>query len=142
MWESSRSWLSFSNPKMSNEAYLTVSYFAAGVICLGLGFAAYFWLRRPLQEVADSLPQKNWSRIIRRGFPLSTILFVLSGCLSVNYYGCEQKTYKEIVSDRSYINKKNSEQISEALTGTIWAVGLWSAILGVALRASRRRSSA
>jgi hypothetical protein len=127
---------------MSNEAYLTVSYFAAGVICLGLGLATYFWLRRPLQGVADSLPQKNLSRIIKRGFPLSTILFVLSGCLSVNYYGCGEKSYKEIVRDRSYINKKNAEQISEALTGTIWAVGLWSVILAVALRASRRRGSA
>jgi hypothetical protein len=125
---------------MSNEAYLTVSYFAAGVLCLGLGPAAYFWLRRPLQEVADSLPQKNWSRIIRRGFPLSTILFVPSGCLSVDYYGCGQKIYKEIVSDRSYIIKKNAEQISDALTGTIWAVGLWSVILAIALRAPRRQA--
>jgi hypothetical protein len=127
---------------MSNEAYLIVSYFGAGVICLGLGLAAYFWLRRPLQGVADSLPQKNWRQIIRRGFPLSTLLFVLSGSLSVNYYGCEQKKYNEILNDRSYITKKNTEQLSKALEGAIWSVALWSVILAVALRASRRRGSA
>jgi hypothetical protein len=123
---------------MSNEAYLIVSYFAVGVVCLGLGLAAYLWLRRPLQRVADSLPLKNWSRIIRRDFPLSTILFVLSGCLSVNYYGCEQKKYNKILNNRSYATKKNAEQISEALKGTIWAVGLWSVILAAALRALPR----
>ncbi len=110
---------------MSNEAYLIVSYFGAGVICLGLVLAAYFWLRRPIQGVADSLPQKNWRQIIRRGFPLSTILFVLSGCLSVSYYGCgheEYGNYNEILNDRSYITKKNAEQLSKALEGVIWSV--------------------
>jgi hypothetical protein len=127
---------------MSNEAYLIVTYSAAVVFCLGLGLAAYFWLRRPLQEVADSLPQKSWSRMIRRAFPLSTIFFALSACLSVNYYGCEQKEYEAIEKDRSYINRKNADQVSEAMQGIIWSVGLWSVILAVALRASRRRGSA
>lgn len=126
---------------MSNDAYLIASYFGAVALCFGLGFAAYRWLRRPLQETADSLPQKNWSRMIRRAFPLSTILFVLSGCLSVDYYGCGQKGYKDIVSDRSYIRSKNAEQLPEALDGIFWAVGLWATILAVALRASRRGGS-
>lgn len=126
---------------MSNEAYLIVSYFAAGMVCVGLGFAAYIWLGRPLQGIADSLPQKNWSRIIRRAFPLSTMLFVLSGCLSVDYYGCGERKYNEIVNDRSYINEKNAEQLSEALNGVIWSTGLWSAVLAVALGAARRRGS-
>ena len=28
----------------------------------------------------------------------------------MNYYGCEQKEYNEILNDRSYITKKNAEQ--------------------------------
>jgi hypothetical protein len=63
----------------------------------------------------------------------------------VNYYGCEQKKYNKILNNRSYATKKNAEQISEALKGTIWAVGLWSVILAAALRALPRavqRSSA
>ena len=126
---------------MSNEAYLIVSYSGAVALCLGLGLAAYFWLRRPIQGVTDSLPQKNWRQIIRRGFPLSTILFALSWCLSVNYYGCEQKKYNEIVNDRSYIAKKNAEQVSEAMQGIIWSVALWSGVFAIALRATCGRSS-
>jgi len=60
----------------------------------------------------------------------------------VNYYGCEQKEYNEILNDRSYITKKNAEQLSKALEGVIWGLALWSVILAVALRASRRRGSA
>ncbi len=126
---------------MSNETYLIVSYFGAVVLCLSLGLAVYFWLRRPIQGVADSLPQKNWRQIIRRGFPLSTILFALSWCFSVNYYGCGQRKYNEIVNDRSYIAKKNTEQVSEAMQGIIWSVALWSGVFAIALRATRGRSS-
>lgn len=125
---------------MSNEAYLIASYFGAVVICLSLGLVAYLWLHRPLREVVGSLPQKNWGRIIRGAFPLSTILFVLSGCLSVDYYGCGAKGYKEIVTDRSYITSKNAEQVSKALEGIIWSVTLWSVLLAIALRAARRPS--
>ena len=60
----------------------------------------------------------------------------------MNYYGCEQKEHNEILNDRSYITKKNAEQLSKALEGVIWGLALWSVILAVALRASRRRGSA
>ena len=126
---------------MSNETYLIGSYFTVGLLSLGIALAAYQWLRRPMAGIADALPQENWKRIIRRGFPLSTILFVLASCLSVSYYGCAQKEYAEIVSDRSYVMLKNSEQISKSLDGVIWGVGAWSVILAVALRLRRRGPS-
>jgi hypothetical protein len=126
---------------MSNEAYLIVSYFGAGVFCLLLSLAAYLWLRRPTEGIADSLLHKNWQKIIRKAFPLSTILFVLSSCLSVNYYGCQLKKYSEILNDRSYIAAKNAEQISQSLNAILWSVAVWSIILAVALLRGRRRSS-
>lgn len=125
---------------MSDETYLIASYFAAGALSLGIALAAYAWLRRPAEGITNSLPQEDWKRLIRRIFPLSTILIVLSSSLSVNYYGCEQKKYEEIVKDRSYITKKNTEQLSEALQGVIWSVGLWAAVFAIALR-TRGRSS-
>ncbi|HEV2196338.1 MAG TPA: hypothetical protein VGR55_12215 [Candidatus Acidoferrum sp.] len=125
---------------MANETYLIVSYFAASVFCLALGLFAYLWLRRPTEEIADSLPHKNWRKIIRKGFPLSMVLFVLAEGLSVDYYGCGQKKYQGIVNDRSYITRKNAEQVSEALQGVIWSVALWSVLLAIALRAARRPS--
>ena|SRR5882724_11856261 len=126
---------------MSNEAYLIVSYFIVAVLCLLLGLAAYFWLRRPAEGIADSLPHEKWRKIIRKAFPLSTILFVLSSCLSVNYYGCQQKKYSEILNDRSYITAKNSEQIAQSLNAILWSVAVWSIVLAVALLRGRRRSS-
>src|SRR5262247_3107695 len=126
---------------MSNETYLIASYFDAGGLCLGIALAAYAWLRKSVAGIAGSLPQESWKRIIRKAFPLSTILFVLSSCLSVNYYGCEQKKYQEIVNDRSYIARKNAEQLSEALQGVIWSVAVWSVIFVIALQTTRRRSS-
>jgi len=125
---------------MSNETYLIAAYFVVGAICLGISVAAYLWLRGPMQGIANSLPYQNWGKVIGKGFPLSMVLFVLSACLSVSYYGgCEQKKYNEIVNDRSYITTKNAEQVSAGLYGVIWSVGLWSVILAVALRASRGR---
>ena len=126
---------------MSNETYLIVSYFGAVALCSGLGIAAYLWLRRPAEGIAGALPYENLRKIIRRGFPPSTILFALSWCLSVNYYGCGQRKYSEIVNDRSYIAKKNAEQVSEAMQGIIWSVALWSGVFAIALRATRGRSS-
>ena len=140
MWRSSQFWLLFLNPKMTNETYLIVSYFAASVFCLAIGVFAYLWLRRAAKEIADSLPHENWRKIIRKAFPLSMALFVLAEGLSVDYYGCGQKKYDEIVNDRSYITKKNAEQLSEALQGVIWSVALWSVFLAVALRTARRPS--
>ena len=125
---------------MSNEAYLIASYFITGVLCLLLSLAAYLWLRRPTKGIADSLPHAKWGKIIRKTFPLSTILFVLSSFLSVNYYGCQQKKYSDILNDRSYITAKNSEQISQSLNAILWSVGGWSVVLAVALLRGRRRS--
>lgn len=123
---------------MSNEAYLIVSYFGANIFCLVIGVLAYLWLRRPTEEIAGSLQQKNLGKITRKAFPLSMVLFVLAEGLSVNYYGCEQKKYHDIVNDRSYITSKNAEQVSKALEGIIWSVALWSALFAIALRAARR----
>jgi hypothetical protein len=123
---------------MSNETHLVVSYFSVGVVCLGIALLAYLWLRQPTMGIAHSLPQENWRKVIRKAFPLSTILFVLASCLSVNYYGCAQKNYDQIVSDRSYIAAKNSEQISESLDAVVWSVAVWSIVLAVGLRSTRR----
>jgi hypothetical protein len=126
---------------MSDQTYLIVSYFVACAVCIALGVVAYLWLRRPMQEVADSLRYESMKKAVRKGFPLSMILFVLSSAFSVNYYGCEQKKYDDIVKDRPYIVAKNSEEVSEALQAVIWTVGLWSVIFALTLRAARRNSA-
>jgi len=126
---------------MSDDTYLIASYFAVVALCAGFGVAACLWLRKPAEGIAVSLPQQNLRKIVRRAFPLSTLLFALSWCLSVKYYGCSQKKYDEIVKDRSYITSKNAEQMSEALQGVIWSLALWSVIFAIVLRTTRGRGS-
>ena len=126
---------------MSNDTYLVGSYFGVSAFCLASGVFAYLWLRRPTQEIADSLPHKNLAKIIRKAFPLTMVLFALAEGLSVDYTGCGQKEYRAIVSDRSYITQKNVEQVSDALEGIIENVILWSTLFAIALRTARRNGS-
>lgn len=124
---------------MDNETYLKVSYTVVTCGCLALGSAAYYWLRGPIQGIARALPQENWRRIFSRGFPLSTLLFVMSASLSVNYNGgCTPIPYNRIVQDRNYIIFRNLEQISESLNFIVIGLFLWSLIVLVSLFAIRR----
>ena len=124
---------------MSNETYLTVSYIITGAICLFLAGVAYLWLRRPVEEIANALPRKNWGKILARTFPLSMVLFAISACLSVNYYGgCNPIPFQKIVENRKYITTKNVEQVSRALDSIVMTVSLWGGILLLSLWAIRR----
>ena len=124
---------------MGNETYLTVSYFTVGLICFCLGLAAYLWLRRPLHAIFGALSQKSWGELLKRSFPLSLVLFALSSCLSVNYYGgCNPIPYKKIIEDRGYIVAKNQEQISKSLSAIAVGVSLWGFIVGLSLFVIRR----
>jgi len=85
------------------------------------------------------MPQKKWQSLLRRAFPLSTVLFVLSATLSVNYYGgCNPTSYDKLVENRDYIISKNQEQISQSLNAIVWSVALWSVIILVCLLAIQR----
>ena len=124
---------------MDNKSYLNISYFAVTGVCLGLGWIAYLWLRRSLEGIAQALPPKGLADFLRRAFPLSTILFVLSACLSVNYYGgCNPLTYDKIVANGAYIISKNEEQISESLKAVALGVAMWGGIVVFALLIAQR----
>ena len=124
---------------MDNRTYLYVSYFVVAGVCFFLGLSACLWLRRPLEGIAGAMPQNNWGSLLKRAFPLSTILFVLSACLSVSYYGgCYAISYDKIVENRDYIISKSQEQISQSLNAIVWSVALWSVIILVCLLAIQR----
>jgi hypothetical protein len=127
---------------MGNDAFLIASYFAGGLICVCLGLAAYAWLRRPVVQIADALPQRSWGGVLKRSLPASMILFALSAFLSVKYDSCGTRSYKDILSDHSYMITKNQEQISETFSSITVAVFLWGAIILFALLAIRRAQAA
>jgi hypothetical protein len=124
---------------VSNEIYLIVSYVAAGLLCLFFGLAASLWLRRPVNGIAVALPHTKWGNLLRRSFPVSLILFVLTSFLSVSYYGgFGRRPYEEIVKDRSYLTEVNQEQLSKSLDSIVFAVSLWGVIILLSLVAIRR----
>jgi hypothetical protein len=115
---------------MRNETYLIVCYVGAGVLCLGLAIAAYVCLRKSADKILGALDWKPWGGTLKRAFPASIVLFALSACLSVSYYGgCTGRTYAQVVSDRDYILQKNREQVSKTLEAVVYAVALWSVIM-------------
>jgi hypothetical protein len=124
---------------MPNETFLIFSYFLFALICLGLGLAVYLWLRRPFERVIGALPRRAWSSVLKKSFPLSTLLFAFSAFLSVRYYGgCENRLYKDIVADRAYMIAKNQEQLSRTLNSLAVDLFLWAAILILTLLINRR----
>jgi hypothetical protein len=124
---------------MSNETYLIVSNLAAGLLCFLFAWGACVWLRRSVNGIAEAVPQKKWGDLLRRSFPVSLILFVLSSFLSVSYYGgCSRRPYETIVNDLDYITQVNQQQLSKSLDSIVVAVGIWGAIILLGLVAIRR----
>jgi hypothetical protein len=123
---------------MTNEQYLIVSYFSVAVIAMVIGFAAYFWLRAPLHEVAAALPWKAFRELLSRLFPVAIVLPALLGFVSVSYRGCNRQEYEKIVAERSYLVSKSQQQISASLTHVVWAVFAWCALIAILLAAKRR----
>ncbi len=123
---------------MGNDEFLVASYFLTALICLCLGLGAYFWLRHPVERIFGALPRRDWGKILRKSFPASTILLVLSGFLSVSYYGCSGRKYNDIVSDHQYILSVNQQQVSESLYSLVIAVFVWAVIILLSLQTIRR----
>lgn len=128
---------------MTNETYLIVSYFTAGLCCIALALAAYLWLRRSVNGIAAAMPQKRWGSILKRTFPISVILFAFSSFLSVDYSnGCEGKPYNKIIENRSYLVEMNHKQGSQTLLAIAFAVALWGLIVIFSLFAIERARKA
>ncbi len=123
---------------MGNEEFLVASYFLVALICLCLGLATYLWLRHPAEQILGALHRKDWGNILKKSFPVSTILLALSGFMSVSYYGCSGRSYNDIVSDREYITSVNQQQVAETLYSVALAVFVWAVIIFVSLQTIRR----
>jgi hypothetical protein len=131
---------------MENEAFLILTYFLTGLISLCLGFAAYWWLRRPVGRIAEAQPGKDWGNILKKSFPISTIILALAAFMSVSYSdGCPARPYERIIADRAYMIAKNQQQISATLSALalgvfFWALIIFLCLLAIQLGAVRTRS--
>jgi hypothetical protein len=113
---------------MTNEQYLVVSYFTAGLLSFAFAFATYLLLRHSFIAVTQAVRGKL-SIILRRLFFIGIILPALGGFFSVSFRSCSKETYVRIIADRSYLVAKNQEQLSTSLSYIVIALLLWGLII-------------
>ena len=118
---------------MENDTFLVVSYFAGCAVCLCVGLAAWWWLRRPIIEITGAVPRKPLGMVLRKSLPATLILFALAAFLSVSYRGCDERPYDRIVADRGFMISKNLEQVSAALSWVVAGVVAWGVIMAFGL---------
>ena len=111
---------------MSNEEYLIISYFVVGIFCCVLPVIVYLFLRGSFMNIISLLPEKHFSKILRKLFFIGIFLPALLGFFSVSFKGCSIDTYDEIIKKRSYLVQKNKEQLSSSLNHTVYALMFWS----------------
>ena len=118
---------------MSNEQYLTVSYFAVGAACVTLGFATYELLRRSFAALTGAVPGGRLGRVLRKVFLIGIVLPALGGFFSVTFRSCGKNTYETIIADRSYLVAKNQEQLATSMSHISIALLVWGLIVAVGL---------
>lgn len=126
---------------MTNDGYLVVSYVICVALSIALGTLVYFFLRGPFTGVADAAPRKHLRSTLKRLFPIGLLFPAVLGFASVSYQSCNRQTYAEIVQNRSYLVKKNQEQISSTLVSIVVAVLVWDAVILLLTKLAQRESN-
>ena len=118
---------------MTNEEYLIISYFTAGLISLGFAIFAYLYLRCGFAEMMQSVSGKHLFHIFRKLFLVGIVLPALFGFFSVSFRTCSRDTYDKIIAERAYLVAKNQEQLSSSLLYIVIALLVWGLIVFGAL---------
>jgi len=118
---------------MTNEEYLIISYFTAGLISLGFAIFAYLYLRYGFVEIMQSVSGKHLFQIFRKLFLIGIVLPALFGFFSVSFRSCSRDTFDKIIAERAYLVAKNQEQLSSSLFYIVIALLVWGLILFGAL---------
>ncbi|MFC1746856.1 hypothetical protein ACFLZR_00800 [Candidatus Neomarinimicrobiota bacterium] len=123
---------------MSNETYLTASYFVTGLAATGLAAGVWLYLRRPFGETMETIPARPFGGILRRLLVPGLVLPALAGFLSVSFRGCGM-SYAGIIAERAYLVEKNQEQLGATMGYLAVAVVAWGLIVlaGLAMKESK-----
>lgn len=124
---------------MTNEHYLTVSYFVVALVSVGLGVAAYRVLRRPFTAIGETVPGKFHLSTWKHTLAVSLTMAAVLGFLSVSYQHCGE-SYAEIVKDRSYLVQVNRGQLQATADSIVYAVFAWCLVVVICLVVARRRN--
>lgn len=122
---------------MSNEHYLTVSYFLVGLVSLSLGIAVYRVLRAPFAAIAEVVIGKLRSQVLTRALGVFMTLAAVLGFLSVSYTERGCMNYEQVVKNRDYLVQTNQRQLQRTGDWIVSAVFLWCIVVLICLLAAR-----
>ncbi len=123
---------------MTNEHYLTVSYFVIALMSLGFGVAAYRVLRKPFSGITEAVGRESHLSTWKRTLAVSMTMAAAFGFLSVSYQGCVI-SYAEIVNNRSYLVRVNRDQLQAASEWIVYAILAWCLVVVIWLVVVRRK---
>lgn len=123
---------------MTNDSYLVVSYAGVLTLVVATAQACVHLLRGSLRELTESAGSGRFARFLQACFPPSLMLPALTGMLSVSFASCSRSTYLEIVADRTYLLRKNQEQLMTALSWLLGALIVWAVVCAIVLALGRR----
>ena len=118
---------------MTNEQYLTTSYWVVGIASLAVGIATCIIFRRSVAGMTLALPSRRLAVILRRLLIPVIILTAMAGFLCVSFYGCDVDSYEKVIANRAYLVAKNQEQLSKTLSRTVGMLFVWALVFVVVL---------
>jgi len=122
---------------VSNEHYLIVSYFLAGLVSLCLGIAVYRVLRRPFAAIAEAATGRLRSRVLTRVLGFCMTLAAVLGFLSVSYNQRGCVSYEQVIKNRYFLVQNSKEQLQGTAEWIVSAVFLWCIVVLICLVALR-----
>jgi len=123
---------------VSNEHYLIVSYFLAGLVSLCLGTAVYRVLRAPFAAIAEAAAGRFRSRVLTRALGVFMTLAAVLGFLSVSYNQRGCMSYEQVIKNRYFLEQNTKQQLQRTADWTVAAVFFGCVVVLICLIALRR----
>jgi len=124
---------------MTNEEYLITSYFAVGIICIGLSVLIYALLKDSFEKTVSSCSGTKLPIILKKLFFIGILFPALMGFFSVSYRDCKG-SYKSIIADKTYLIIKNQAQLSAATWYLVFALVIWSFVVALILMIRKKKT--
>jgi len=123
---------------MTNEEYLITSYFAVGMICIGLSVLIYALLKDSFGKTVSSYSGTKLPIILKRMFFIGILFPALIGFFSVSYRDCKG-SYKSIIADKAYLVQKNQAQLSASTLYLVIALVIWCLVVALILMIQKKK---
>jgi len=124
---------------MTNEAYLTVSYFCAAAAGVAAAIATGLLLRGPLRQAVVHVVVPV-AQAVRWMLPAWLVLAILFAFTTISYIDCEHENYAAVVTDRDHLKDATRTQAAAMLRWLCSALLVYSLGLVVVLALCMRKA--